>query len=175
MDRGETVSFQSCLILLMTLLIAGYPNTSSNNSPTVTYVLPDDYTGYFWVFEDPVNGVESKRSPDGLNITVVVPQNGVVRLAKSDFLLDWHKLSAKTYSGNKVPVAAFDDPQPDELAVRSLSSSAEGVHTYLVGTLSDVNRFYDNMGMERQDARNEFMERLSSEIHEGRPDTDDHQ
>jgi hypothetical protein len=101
----------------------------------VEFILPDSYQGAFKVIED--KSVGSEIEPIGGELSIEVPESGIVRLKDLRNLREWHKPRARYAGGAFIPFGVGQLSNEESVAFFSLWTNASGEIYYFVGTEKD--------------------------------------
>lgn len=116
-------------------------------SPTVEFVLPNDYRGIFRIVLDEPHGLTIKEQ--ALKYTYIIPRSGILRVNTFKPFQRWHKGFARYQNGTEIPMdpkpgsTEYDIP-PDIIGCRGGSESQNGdgprVINYVVGTQREADQ-----------------------------------
>jgi hypothetical protein len=118
----------------------------SSSDRVVVLVIPDGYSGLFWVIEDSAAPAPGFTQTTGA-VTITIPQNGVARTTRIRALDKWHRVEARDYSGNRVTTDTDVDRNPrysvyglGGIAVPNHLGKFQGIDVYFVGSFTDYRQ-----------------------------------
>jgi hypothetical protein len=127
---------QALLVTNFIVLMGG----CDRSGPPIDIIVPQGFTGPVWIVENPASGTVIPLIRG--RYRVVVPPNGVVRVASLKPFEQWHALTVQYPDGTFIPTDTAADPAPDVVALWS-GGCGEGVLNYYVGTRGAAKSFLE--------------------------------
>jgi len=112
----------------------------ARRSPTIHYVLPDNYRGAFIVYTSRPEGT-SLINKDGTYVCTI-PNSGILEVKDEGPFYSWHGTTASFASGDEIVIASHEDNLDDDAVALWWGGSRPGGMLYdFIGTKSEARLF----------------------------------
>ena len=111
----------------------------SSSTPEIVFLFPNNFRGTAKIRAEQPNGLKLGRTQS--NVEFQFPQSGVLDIQDRLPSLEWHRVSAKYESGEKILIVQPDNEVSDsQMALRPAGLAGEKEDWYVVGTYDDLKR-----------------------------------
>jgi hypothetical protein len=125
------------VILIGSAVLSLLPAFCSNATPEIVLIFPDNFRGTAKLRAGQPNGLKFDRAQSEIELRF--PPSGILDLQDHLPTLDWHRLSAKYESGEKLPIDQPENKVSDsQVALRSAGVIGDKEDWYVVGTYDDL-------------------------------------
>ena len=90
-----------CQAITLVAFVVMTSGCGKSDGTILHYVVPDGYTGYFWIVIDKEKGEVIKST--GRTYLIKIPESGILKVKDFSFRKGWHKLKGSYYSGATLP------------------------------------------------------------------------
>ena len=130
------------VVLIVTAVLSLVPAFCSSATPEIVLIFPDNFRGTAKLRADQPKGLKLDRTRSEIELRF--PQSGILDIQDHLPTLDWHHVSAKYESGEKLPVDQPDNKISDsQTALRPAGLVGDKEDWYVVGTYDDLKRAMD--------------------------------
>ena len=118
------------------------PAFCSSATPEIVLIFPDNFRGTAKLRAGQPNGLKLDRTQSEIELRF--PRSGILDLQDRLPTLDWHRVSAKYESGEKLPIDQPDNKMSDsQIALRPAGLVGDKEDWYVVGTYDDLKSAMD--------------------------------